>query len=525
MKKSDKPQGDRNLDKHLFEAGQQCHKRLWLDYHEPSAERPSPRRQQMSRIGDEMRELARTAFPKGVAIEGPDIEAAASATRQHLDDGVPVLFDAAFVADGLEVVCDILVVHKDDRVDLFEIKSGTKVKHRYVNDLAMQAIVLEKCGYKMQRAYLLHINPKYTHQAGEDYPPMQLLRSADVTAKVQKQQPNVARKLQNLKLALENDGALELPMGTFCERPFPCPHRARCRKTAPPLPLHLLPELTRQQELELHKEGIEELLAVPPDREDLSFRQRRTLQCQLQQQRIVEPFVAEELDESERPLHFLAIATITDPLPRFDMQRPWQQTPYAWAAKTIHEDGRVELQSFVQVDRDDPRGAFVKSLARHLEVGGTAIVWGDEAMRELRNLLDSVPDDKASVRALLGQDHLDMRGLFESGVFDPGLLDYAELTRVTGILLGDDSGKDLEAMDADARFELVHKARAPRVRAATREKIGAAITEALAWQADRLADLFAAFKGSEEQPTEPADEQAAPKVVSRASKPLPKLPE
>jgi hypothetical protein len=61
-----------------------------------------------------------------------------------------------------------------------------------------------------------------------------------------------------------------------------------------------------------------------------------------QNTRIVEPFVREELRQCSKPLHFLAIASITDPLPRFDGQRPWRRIPYAWAANTVHADGRLE---------------------------------------------------------------------------------------------------------------------------------------------------------------------------------------
>ena len=447
----------------------------------------------MSKIGEELLGLARTAFPKGAVIESAEIAAAAAETSRLLAAGTPVLFDAAFVSGGVAVRCDILVVHKEDKVDVFEIKSGTKVKHRYVNDLALQATVLAQCGLQIQRAYLLHVNPKYAHSEGNDYPPMELLKSSDVTAKVAKQQPNVARKLQQLRKVVEAKAAPEPPMGTYCRAPFACPHLATCAATGPALPLFLLPELGRQQESELHKDGIEELSQVPADREDLTFRQRRTLQCQADGARVVEPFAREELDECDRPLHFLAMFSVTDPLPLFEQQRPWQRTPFAWAVRTLHEDGRVETQSFAKLDRDDPRAGFVKSLARHLEVGGTAVVWGDECLRDLRPLLESCPDEKPSIRALLGHDNLDMRALLESAVFDPSMHDYADIAGVAAVLLGDTSGRPLEAHDADARLQLVQKARAPRVRAATREKICATITEALAWQADRLGELYAMF--------------------------------
>ena len=507
MNKPAKTKGPKNLDKQLFEAGLQCHKRLWLDYHEPVEEQTSASRLEMSRVGDELRELARTAFPMGVAIDTEDPEAAVKQTSELVKKGTPVLFDARFMAGGVEAQCDIVIVHhnpetNEKQVDLFEIKSGTKVKHRYVNDLALQATVLEQCDLKLKSAYLLHINPKYAHTEGEDFPPMQLLRSADITAKVQKQIPNVVRRLKSLRLATSNDSVLELPMGTFCKSPFPCPHLTRCMKDAPELPLHQLPELTRQQEIEMHKEGIEELMSLDGSREGLTFRQRRTLACMQAKERIIEPFVAEELYGCTLPLHFVAIAAITEPLPRFEQQRPWQLAPYAWSVKTIHEDGRVEHASWAHVDRSDPRGAFIKSLVRHIEIGGTIMCWRSDTIRELRSMLDSIPDEKASVRTLLGFEHLDMMQLLEAGVFDPELLAYSDFRGVVSLLLEDQSGKKLKALDANYRYEALQKARTPRVRSTTRDKISEEIQTALTWQSERLSDLFEKFAPAAERPVE-----------------------
>lgn len=523
MKKKSKPKGPRHLDKLLFEAGQQCLKRLWLDYHEPVAEPVTALRQEMSRAGDELRGLARQAFPKGVTIEAKDAADAAAETRKRLDEGVPVLFDAAFVAEGVEVRCDILVVHKNQQIDLFEVKSGTKVKHRYVNDLALQATVLAHSGLTLRAAFLLHVNPQYAHKEGEPYPPMQLLRSADVTAKVQKQLENVQRRLGQFRQALDNEALLALPMGTYCTVPFPCPHLARCSKEAPPLPLRELPELTRKLELELHKEGVDDLSALDPDRPGLTFRQRRTLACVKSGERIVEPFVASELRQCGKLLHFVAMLAMTEPLPRFDRQHPWQLTPYAWAACTVHPDGRVESRGHVHVERSDPRPGFVQTLAKQLEVGGTVLVWGDEMLREIRALLDSVPGEKAAVRALLGLQHLDMMQLFEAGVFDPRLRSWTDLRAAVATLLGDRSGDDMELLDDEARVQALLRAQAPRVRSTTRDKVAGEIRAALAWQAERLLDLFRMFANVEA----PAEPPTAKKKAARprAAKPLPKLPE
>ena len=522
MKKKTPPKGPRHLDKHLFEAGQQCQKRLWLDYHEPVPGEPSALRQAMSAAGEQLRQLARTAFPKGVTVAAADAVAAAAETKQRIAEGIPVLFGATFVADGVEARCDILVVHKDGAFDLFEIKSGTKANPRYVVDLALQAHVVEASGHKLRAAWLLTMNPKYVHKEGADYPAMQLLRSADVTAKVQRHMDQVRRRLQTFRHAVGDDAVLQLPMGTFCTTPFPCPHLARCSKEAPPLPLRELPELTRQLETELHKEGIEDLAALSPSRDGLTFRQRRTLQCLHDKTPVLEPFVRTELRQCSKPLHFLAIAATTEALPRFDGQRPWRRMPYAFAVRTVHADGRLENVSFAHVERTDPRPPFVAALAKHLEVGGTIVCWDDETLDELRALLDDLPNGKAQVRAIIGHPHLDLMQLFDAGLFHPGVRSHADLRASTKALLGDDSGERLAVWGEVALVEALAKATAPRVRSTTRDKIAAEIVAGLDWAAERLLKLYETYAEVEAPAPKPKVVAPRPAVVKPLPKPLPK---
>jgi hypothetical protein len=369
----------------------------------------------------------------------------------------------------------------------------------------------------VRAAFLLHLNPRYVHKEGLDFPPMQLLRSADVTERVRKQGRHVQSRLALSRQSIADDGVLQLPMGTFCTLPFPCPYLARCGKEAPAHPLRELPELTRAQELELHKEGVEDLMSLDPKRNGLSFKQRRTIDCLQAGAPIVEPFVREELRQCSHPLHFLALASLTDALPRFDGQRPWRQVPYAWAAHTLHEDGRVETASFAHADRTDPRSEFVHSLAKHLEVGGTIVVWNDDALESLRSLLDDLPAAKVAVRAVLGRAHLDLMQLFDAGLFDPRLRSHTSLVESTAVLLDDKSGADLPIVGEDALREAIDKASTPRVRATTKEKIAADVKSSLVWASERLLQLFRKYA---EVTAQARPKPAAPTKTS--AKPLPK---
>ena len=519
------PKQPRNLDKHLFESGQQCQKRLWLDYHEPATDEQPSTRRAMAEVGQQLLTLARSVFPKGVAIEAKTMVKAAAETKEQLAAGTPVLFGASFVADGVEVVSDILVQHKDGQLDLYEVKSGTKIKHRYVNDLALQVHVAEQSGHRVRAAFLLHVNPKYAHKEGADFPPMQLLRSADVTAKVKKQVEQVRIRLPHYRNNLADEAVLQLPMGTFCTTPFRCPHLARCTKEGPPLPLRELPELTRAQELELHKEGIEELTGIDPARPGLTFAQRRTIACVQQQSPIVEPFVREELRQTTQPLHFLALATLTEPLPRFEGQRPWRQVPFAWAATTLHADGRLEHAAFAHADKGDPRPEFTASLAKHLEIGGTIVCWNDETLEDLRALLEDLPAAKVAVRAIIGRQHVDLMQLFEAGVFHPTLRTHSDLVASVAALLGDASGSALPIKNEDDLREALERATAPRVRSTTKEKIAADLKAGLAWRCEQMLNLYRKYAEVELQRPKVA-EKPAKTAVKALPKPLPKpLPE
>ncbi|MCR9248165.1 MAG: DUF2779 domain-containing protein [bacterium] len=512
-------ESDRNLDKPLVEAGIQCRKRLWLDFHRPAATELSPTRKALSATGARLLELARSAFPMGAAVEEETIAAAAERTRELIAEDKPVLFGATFQADGAEVVCDIVVRHKDGAVDVYEVKSGTKITQRYLNDLALQVHVLEASGLKLRAAFLLHQNSQYVHQEGADYPPMQLLRSADVTAKVQKQVPHVAARLASFRRQCESETPPDQAMGSFCTTPTPCPHFAECSKDGAEHPAYELPELTRQQEHALRADSLTELTAIDPARKGLTFSQRRTIESVKAGEVLIEEFVRDELRQSAFPIHFLALATVTDALPRFTGQRPWRQTPYAFAVNTLHEDGRVESTAMAHADRTDPRAAVMTALGRHVEVGGTIACWDADQIEDLRPLLEDLPDQKGPVRAVISRSLLDLMQLFDAGIFHPKLRGHRDLAATVAALLGDNSGKKLAITCEDDLRALLDKASAPRVRSTTKQKIATQIEDAMNWRSERLMALFCKFADVDARSAK--GEDTASKKPSGPAKSLP----
>src|SRR5690606_10764466 len=90
--------GSDSIDKRLFEAGMQCAKRLYLDFHERHRGLAlSPRRQELAEIGARLVELAAQAFPRGTDLGELDFDEAAARTAELLGSGQPcILFHSAF---------------------------------------------------------------------------------------------------------------------------------------------------------------------------------------------------------------------------------------------------------------------------------------------------------------------------------------------------------------------------------------------------------------------------------------------
>jgi hypothetical protein len=100
------------LSKSRFVTGVQCHKLLWWTVHEAEAKELQPDKvlQDLFDQGRQVGEVARTRYPDGVLIDLPhrDVPARVEATKQALNAGARVVFEATFVAEGTYVAIDVL---------------------------------------------------------------------------------------------------------------------------------------------------------------------------------------------------------------------------------------------------------------------------------------------------------------------------------------------------------------------------------------------------------------------------------
>jgi hypothetical protein len=474
------------ITKPLFEAGSQCGKRLYLHVHRP-AERPEPsaHAEQLVEIGARLVELASGAFPKGEDLGALDLDEAAARTAEILASGRPsVLFHAGFLGGDTGVRVDVVLASAPSELDIFEVKAGTSVKPRHVTDVALQIHTIEAAGHSVRAATLVHLDPKYVHDGSKDYPAQKLFRSVDVTERARRQLDTVREQLSVLHGQMHDEGTLELPTGTWCTNPLPCEFLPRCLEESPEFPLIQLPHLSARLEGRLHEQGIEEIRELDPKRAGLTNQQRRVVRAIHEDRLIVEPFVPAELADIDWPLAIVAMGWHLEVLPRFAETHPWQKLPFAWSIHRLAEDGTVTVASHVSTEAGDPTDATLSALTRALSECGTLMIYEHGLDERLRAMLDARTELKSQLRTLLQLPLFELGNLIQHGVYHPrfrGSFDLGTVHRLLHEVSGGSAATDLESgpeleIDTDEQArDAFARILNSRTRAATREKLGAAL--------------------------------------------------
>jgi len=159
------------LSKSTFLRGLKCHKSLFLykNFYNLRDEISSSQ-QAIFNQGTNVGVLAQQLFPKGVDASPPDyfkLQESVLKTKQLIDDGEKIIYEATFQFNGVIVALDILV--KDEEGwKAYEVKSSTEVKPIYLNDAAIQYYVIINSGIELKDISIIHINNSYVKQGAID---------------------------------------------------------------------------------------------------------------------------------------------------------------------------------------------------------------------------------------------------------------------------------------------------------------------------------------------------------------------
>jgi len=343
-------------------------------------------------VGHEVGRLATGLYPKGVLIKESHFEhdKAVESTRTAIQDsGVPVVYEAAFVYEGVRVRVDILERLRTDRWNLIEVKSSTSAKQAHLPDVAVQRYVVQGSGQTIQRCGILHLNNQYVYQGG-DVDLEALFSFSDLTEQAVALEDEIPLKLRQLREMLSHESPPNVQPSRLCKTPHVCEFLEHCTREKPEFWIMELSGISQERLDELAEMNVEDIRDIPASF-PLTSLQIRIRDAVLRGTGYLASELADELRDVQYPVHFLDFETIGLAIPRYAGTRPYQPLPFQWSDHVLYEDGTIVHHEYLSDKDKDPRAAFAASLLETLGQKGTIFVFTMYEKEVVRQLSEFLP--------------------------------------------------------------------------------------------------------------------------------------
>lgn len=488
------PNDPKPLTKTEYLSGAQCLRQLWWRRHEPGAVELQPDRvlQDLFDQGQQVGALARERFPGGVLVPAAmSREDRTRRTAEAIDAGATVLFEAAFLADGVFVVCDVLV-REPDGWHLIEVKSASRRKDEHLHDLAVQAHVLARAGLAVTRLGVMHLNPEFAHPDGGD-----LFARADVTALARAHTSDVPAQIEAQRAALA--GPLPAsPIGLHCAEPWECAFKERCWP-ADPWHIGRLHGVGAKRADQWMRSGVTDMRQLP-EKALANPTVRRQLTAMVRGTRIVERSLHHALAPfDERPLGFLDFETVARAVPVWPAMSPWEMAAAQFSYHELGPDGSVRHEEHLAEGPEDARPLVARRLVDATRHAARIVTYSSFEKSRIRALQLAVPALAPELAALEAK-LVDLLPVVREHVYDPAFLGSFSLKTVLPALVPDLSYQDLVIVDG--RLASVEIARllfvADRIPLAERDRVRRdllAYCERDTWAMVRLLEVLRGLAG------------------------------
>lgn len=388
------------LSKSKYLIGLQCPLHLWTTFHEKEKlPEIDAQTQQRFDIGHDLEEYAKKLFPGGIDLPTEDFMGNIQLTQASLQEGKP-LFEPAFMIDDLYSRADILVPNKDSW-DIIEIKSATRVKDINIHDVSFQKHVYEKCGLKINKCYLMHINNEYIRNG--EIEPEKLLTKTDITEEVEKID-KIEERIELMKEIINDPVKPSNKIGEHCSKPYDCPLQDECWSFLPENHVFQLYN-SRKKGFELIEGKIYAIKDIPSEFK-LNDKQGIQRDCEIKGKVYVDKErIKHFLKTLVYPLYYLDFETINPAIPMFDGSKAYQQIPFQFSLHVVKSEGaKPEHYEFLYSGSEDPRSEFASALKKVIGSTGSVVVYNQSfEISRLKELISFLPENKDWVENIIGR--------------------------------------------------------------------------------------------------------------------------
>ena len=350
--------------------GCQCAKILWMERNKYQWEERDALSQSLIEGGEKVGALAREWAGGDVLIDQDfNFERMAAETKRYLRMGYTVC-EATFT-DG-EHVCmvDICKQNHDGSIDIYEVKASSKVKPYHILDVSYQIWVCERCGYTVNRAYIVHLNGDYRLKGELNLDGMFALSDQTTEARMAGVgiEDSIAR-FNSVRMAVEEP---DIRIGKHCNSPHACPFQKWCWRDVPEDSIFSLAGVGRVRGFKMWDDGVKthaDALACSVMGGKVKLNGLQAAQAK-GEFHVNHERVADFLDNLHYPLYFLDFETVQPAVPIYEGTKVYQQIPTQYSLHWIDEPGgELRHAEYLAPSVGDPRRGVAENLVKDIPTG------------------------------------------------------------------------------------------------------------------------------------------------------------
>jgi len=424
---------------------------LWLKKHDKSKLPPvGEDLQAIFDAGFLFESYAEKLFPNALKLEYDRsdyraYEELVKRTKEAVESDIRTIVQGRFEAGRITCICDVVVKKDDKTFDLYEIKSSTQVKPEHEPDLAFQMIVLEKCGYKVDKVFVVHVNNEFVKNG--EVIPEELTKTTEITEKVKALREETLKNIGEALAVADNPNRPDISpanakLGTFNDW-------LEIYKTLVNVDKYSIYNLSSPWASkigELEKLGIEKIKDIPVD-----FPLNKKQHAQFQATRdnkvfINKPRIKSFLDSLKYPLYFLDYETMSSVVPHFDGLCPYKQLPFQYSLHVIEKPGeKAKHYEYLHSEKTNPVKPLSKTLQSQIGDDGTVLVWYESFEKGCNELMRSLAPEFTDFYEQLNERIVDLMTPFSTGSYvHKDFFGSASIKKVLPVLIPELSYKDLD---------------------------------------------------------------------------------
>ena len=381
----------------------QCKNILWLNKYKQDSS-TAENNESILKKGKEVGEFAKELFGDYDDISFDNhISERLEQTEKLIQNKPNIITEASFRFDNN--FCSVDILKNDiDGVEIYEVKSSTKIKDIYLDDVSYQYFVLSNLGLNVKKACIVYINNEYIR--GEELDINQLFNIEDVTDMARQKQDEIRDNIEIINDFMQShdqDNEPETEIGKNCFDPYSCAFWDYCTKDLPKPNVFDVSGMFKSKKFEKYYEGKISFEDLQNEKLNPKYLEQIDFELNNREPKIEKEAIKDILDSLEYPLYFIDYETCQYAIPEFVGTKAYQQIPFQYSLHIIPEKGApMEHKEFLaQIDDENIIRNFAESMISDLPENGSVIVYnkGFEASRN-REIGEMYPDLKEEMERI-----------------------------------------------------------------------------------------------------------------------------